>query len=673
MTVADVEKRYLLCLLTLCCVRIKDEDWEERIRILEDARNLKKVAEFFLHPEKPVEADGCARCFFDRVSAPPQLSPEDAEERAMILEEASLLKKTAVDFLHPEHPVVTTDPTACGRNYFNRGGSDDDMDFEERAAVLEDAKMLKSLATDYLHPERPVVSSATTGARCYFDRASAPATEDDDDERSRIMDDLKALKQAATDYLHPELPVAVTDPAACARCYFDRASAYQEEQAEDRDAVLQDVLALKQLAGDYMHPEKPLQVDPLATTRCYFDRASAPEVESMEESDAKAALLEDCLKLKGLAEDYLHPEKPVISNGSTARCYFDRASAPEVEDEEDAEERAAVLRDVQALKQSAVDFLHPELPVALTDPTLSARCFFDRPSAPAQESMEEIEERESILEETAALKKLAVDYLHPELPVEASVGSRCYFDRASAPEQLSSEEADERAQILQDAMALKSTAVQYKHPELPVVSGPTVTARCYFDRPSAPVQESLEDIQEREQVLADAAALKKSAIDYLHPEAPVVSDPAATARCYFDRYSAEVGESKEDADEIARIIADAKALKRLAVDYMHPELPVKTSDPSATGRCFFDRPSTRLHDQMIHSFPPHEDDDHSDHHEHGDHFGMDEDFSFLNEVRDKLTNTSVNHSKISGDDEVESNLSRSPSSVMLFQEESIYD
>merc|ERR1712154_349137 len=106
-------------------------------------------------------------------------------------------------------------------------------------------------------------------------------------------------------------------------------------------------------------------------------------------------------------------------------------------------------------KQLAVDYAHPEIGVVTTDPTATARCYFDRPSAPEQESIEEMKYREQVLADAAALKQLAVDYAHPEIGV--------------------------------------------------VTTDPTATARCYFDRPSAPEQESIEDMEYREQVLADAA------------------------------------------------------------------------------------------------------------------------------------------------------------------------
>jgi len=270
-------------------------------------------------------------------------------------------------------------------------------------------------------------------------------------------------------------------------------------------------------------------------------------------------------------------------------------SDEEDEDDEELLERLRILEDARKLKQLAVAFLHPEAPV-VADGTACARCYFDRASAPEQESAEDAEERVMALADAAALKKLAVDYMHPERGVETSDPSataRCYFDRASAPEQESVEDMEERMLILEDVQKLRDAARQYLHPELGVkTSDPTATARCYFDRASAPEQESVEDMEERAMALADAAALKKLAVDYMHPEVGVVtSDPTATARCYFDRASAPEQESVEDAEERAMALADAAALKKLAVDYMHPEIGVVTSDPTATARCYFDRAS----------------------------------------------------------------------------------
>jgi len=152
------------------------------------------------------------------------------------------------------------------------------------------------------------------------------------------------------------------------------------------------------------------------------------------------------------------------------------------------------------------------------------------------------------------------------------------------------EELMERLRILEDAKQLKFLAAAFLHPEKPVEVDGTACARCYFDRPSAPEQETVGEANYRAMVLADTVALKQAAVDYMHPELGVVtSDGTATARCYFDRASAPEQESYEEAEERAAILADALALKKLAVDYMHPELGVVASDGTATARCYFDR------------------------------------------------------------------------------------
>lgn len=493
-----------------------------------------------------------------------------------------------------------------------------DEEFLERLRILEDAKQLKKLAVMFAHPELPLESEPTACARCYFDRPSAPEQEtvEEAEERAQILADAAALKQVAIDYLHPELPVVTNDSTACARCYFDRASAPAQEsfeEAEERAHILEDAAALKKLATDFAHPEVGIPAAQLAlvaaaATRCFFDRASAPDQESLEEAEERARIWEDAKQLKQLAVDYMHPELPVVSNDPTAcaRCYFDRYSAHEQESMEEAEERAMALADAAALKKLAMDYMHPELPVTTSDPTVFGRNYFNRASAPDQESLEEAEERTRILADAKQLKELAIDYMHPELPVVNKVslesgefytiGStepRCFFDRPSAPEQESFEEAEERARVLADAAVLKKLAVDYMHPELPVTTtDPTAFGRNHFTRPSAPEQETVEEAEERAMALADAAALKQLAVDYMHPELPVVSnDSTACARSYFDRASAPEQESVEEAEERARILADTAALKQLAVDYMHPELPVVTSDPTACARCYFDRPS----------------------------------------------------------------------------------
>ena len=246
---------------------------------------------------------------------------------------------------------------------------------------------------------------------------------------------------------------------------------------------------------------------------------------------------------------------PRVSSRSLSkrpRCYFDRASGIEQESVEEAEERARILADAAALKEQAVMYAHPELPVVTSDSTACARCYFDRASGIEQESVEEAEYRATVLADAAALKERAIWHAHPELPVvtsDSTACARCYFDRASGIEQESVEEAEYRAAVLADAAALKEQAVMYAHPELPVVtSDPTACARCYFDRASAPhdaeqiistsayateKKESLEDHMQKLEALAPAASKVKT-VPAAGPEAATSIHRSASEVQLFD-------------------------------------------------------------------------------------------------------------------------------------------
>lgn len=162
---------------------------------------------------------------------------------------------------------------------------------------------------------------------------------------------------------------------------------------------------------------------------------------------------------------------------------------------------------------------------------------------------------------------------------------------------LSEVEEEERAKILADAAALKKLAVDYAHPEVGIATtDPALFGRNYFERPSAPEMETPEEAEEHAKILADAAALKKLAVDHSHPEVGIAAvDPTAFGRNYFERPSAPAVETQEETEERAAILADASALKKLAVDYAHPEVGVITTDPTACGRNYFDRASAPGH------------------------------------------------------------------------------
>eukprot|EP01083_Nonionella_stella_P240491 840661_1 len=263
---------------------------------------------------------------------------------------------------------------------------------------------------------------------------------------------------------------------------------------------------------------------------------------------------------------------------------------------EEADERAQVLAEAAALKKSAMDYMYPEVGVTSADGACFGRNYFNRASAPETEEDEFADERAEVMEEAAALKKSAMAYLHPEIGVkfvDATLFGRNYFNRFSAPETEDMEEADERAQVLAEAASLKKSAVDYMHPEIGVTAtDSTVYGRNYFNRASAPNTEDAEEADERAHVLSEAAALKKSAMDYMYPEVGVTSaDGACFGRNYFNRFSAPETEDAKESVERVRILAEAASLKKSAVDYMHPEIGVTATDSTVYGRNYFNRAS----------------------------------------------------------------------------------
>jgi hypothetical protein len=192
------------------------------------------------------------------------------------------------------------------------------------------------------------------------DSDESEGIEDDDEEieaglaeRRMILEEAKMLKAYATFHLHPEKPVAVTDANACGRNYFTRASAdefYGTEDAAEREQILQECAELKKYAGYHLHPEKPVVTEgSMLSARCYYGRASAPEQETVEEAEERAMILEEASLLKKYAEFHLHPERPVETTDANAcgRNYFDRFSAanvvePEAKSEENREPQEPV-------------------------------------------------------------------------------------------------------------------------------------------------------------------------------------------------------------------------------------------------------------------------------------------------------------------------------------------
>ena len=642
---------------------------------------FKKMAGFFAHPEQPVETDGfsCGRNVFSQPWAAETLDEDAEDERDQILADAKALKTMAGYFQHPERELEM-DTTASARNYFSQPWSAEQETFgdaEARALAIAETKALKKMATLYQHPEAPLEVDATAFGRNYFTRATGEdqMSAEEEQERALVLADAMALKKLAAVFMHPEAPLQL-DGAVFGRNYYSRASAEdpeEDEMSDEREIILEEMKELKQAATDFMHPELAIAMDSAASGRNYFSRASAEDQEEDEFGDEREIILEEMKELKEAAFLYRHPEAPLkVDPTCFGRNYYGRDSA----DEQEASERATILEEMKQLKQAAIMYRHPEAPLDV-DSICFGRNYYGRASAEEQEDDELGDERAIVLEEMKELKQAATDFMHPELPFSMGMSSRNYFGRASAPEQESFEEAEERARVLAEASSLKKLAVDFAHPELPLATADgTASARNFFSRPSAP-GDSFEEAEARDQILEDAALLKKVAAGYLHPERPVEASPSACARSFFSRASAPEQASVDEEFERTAILAEASALKKLAVDFLHPERSVEVSS-TACGRNYFARPSALGVSEHITSsgYENHTEEYHSHaeerslHDDYG-HFDMDEDI--FSDMRQTIVLPADSHmpaapkmqsKQISSDEEGE--LSRSPSSIMLF-------
>jgi len=116
---------------------------------------------------------------------------------------------------------------------------------------------------------------------------------------------------------------------------------------------------------------------------------------------------------------------------------------------------------------------------------------------------------------------------------------------------------------------LRVTASFYLHPEVAVsMEDSTAKARCFFSRPSAVEQEDIDYAEEKAKILLDAAALKNLAVDYAHPEIGVTTaDATVYGHNFISRVSAVVQEDENEAEERAQVLADKKFLKKRVRSY----------------------------------------------------------------------------------------------------------
>ena len=100
-----------------------------------------------------------------------------------------------------------------------------------------------------------------------------------------------------------------------------------------------------------------------------------------------------------------------------------------------------------------------------------------------------------------------------------------------------------------------------------------------------------------------AAALKKQAINYMHLEMGVTTtDATAFGHNYFNRPSGPEVESKDQEEGRSRVLAEASLLKKHAVDYMHPEMGVKTSNSTVYAHNYFGPDMNAINTEAVPSF-----------------------------------------------------------------------
>jgi len=228
-----------------------------------------------------------SRCYFERASAPETVTKDEADAIVESLSEATLIKKLASDFVHPENQVNTTDAFSFGRNYFTKCSSvptESEEEVVKRAQVIDEATLLKEHATSYLCPDLVVSNTdPSTYGRNYFGRfnSNGVLSKEDADELDGIMNDTGVLKKASTDYLRPEVSVSNVHPFSLGRNYFETLSSFPtetEEESNERFQILADSVMLKKAAVDYLQPEiTSTTTDPTAYGRNFFDNYPSEE------------------------------------------------------------------------------------------------------------------------------------------------------------------------------------------------------------------------------------------------------------------------------------------------------------------------------------------------------------------------------------------------------------
>ncbi|GMI52675.1 hypothetical protein ScalyP_jg5185 [Parmales sp. scaly parma] len=211
-----------------------------------------------------------------------------------------------------------------------------------------------------------------------------------------------------------------------------------------------------------------------------------------------------------------------------------------------------------------------------------------------------------------------------------------------------------------------------------LTADPTATARCYFERASKEVT-YLEEVKgviddqadsTRTSVLAQSSLLAKFASHYLHPEQNPVTTSSNCCRSWFNRPTSQEEAMEDDDNAHSEILADAETLKSWASAYSLNAPPI-TSGPGA--RSFFSRPRAPTNEPAVEpALPPQLDRSRA----LSDQFEMEGFGSSIMSTTKFVVQSLViggfeEHDEGSDEDisdDGSGKLSRSPSSIMLFEQ-----
>eukprot|EP00519_Triparma_laevis_P006853 CAMPEP_0182518754 /NCGR_PEP_ID=MMETSP1321-20130603/44736_1 /TAXON_ID=91990 /ORGANISM="Bolidomonas sp., Strain RCC1657" /LENGTH=518 /DNA_ID=CAMNT_0024726695 /DNA_START=98 /DNA_END=1658 /DNA_ORIENTATION=- len=241
------------------------EEQEERRQALADVEEMKEVVSWYFHPSKAVKSSIASRCYFDRASAAPQETKEEADERAEAIAAAKEMGKIA----QPVQPVDVHSTSFARCVFSNDRETKEEAD--ERAEAIAAAKEMGKIASWWSNPSQPVEVHSTSFARCVF--SNDRETKEEADERAEAIAAAKEMGKIASWWSNPSQPVEVHS-TSFARCVFSNDRETKEE-ADERAEAIAAAKEMGTIASWWSNPSQPVSVDATACGRNYFTRPSA--------------------------------------------------------------------------------------------------------------------------------------------------------------------------------------------------------------------------------------------------------------------------------------------------------------------------------------------------------------------------------------------------------------